>query len=330
MVARSVKAGSMRRTVSLVACLFLGSCASVRSPADPPHSSAVLFDAARQRPVPVQLHMPSDASRCTPVRRCPVAVISSGYGISSSSYSFISSALTGLGYLAVAVQHELPSDPPLATHGDLFAGRTPAWQRGAENLRFVLDAMRRSHPGFDWERPVLIGHSNGGDISAWLVHESPLFAGTLVTLDSRRVPLPRGASAPRVLSIRASDFPADAGVLPSAEELEISGGCVVEIAGARHNEMHDGGPGWLKAAIVDGIVRFLEAERAAPDHDRGGSCSCTKAVYCQTFARAPSPVAARAERLRCRTTDSSNLAAARGLVEQLAGQAELSEDSRTS
>jgi hypothetical protein len=128
-------------------------------------------------------------------------------------------------------------------------------------LRFVRKSLRRSHPNFDWEDPVLIGHSNGGDISAWLAQESPMFAGSVVTLDNRRVPLPRGSS-PRVLSIRGSDFQADAGVLPTDEELESSGSCVVKINDARHNDMQDDGPIDLKNAIARYLVTFLD----------GGTC----------------------------------------------------------
>ena len=220
------------------------------------HSSQRLFDPARQRPIVVEVYLPEAAATCTKTHRCPTALLSAGYGIDHGHYSFAASALTELGYLVVSVQQELPSDPPLPTEGDLFAARTPNWQRGAANLRFVVQALRDTHPEFDWERPMLIGHSNGGDISAWLVRESPDFAGALVTLDSRRVPLPR-TGVPRVLSIRAEDFPADDGVLPSLDERRTSGACIVTLAGAHHDEMHDGGPAALRQRIARSIRRFL-------------------------------------------------------------------------
>jgi hypothetical protein len=251
----------MRKLGSLAFFAVLAGCVSTQAPESPRQSSLSLFDIARQRSIPVELYLPARALRCTSAHPCPVAIISAGYGISNTSYAFISSALGELGYLTVAVQHELPSDPPLATNGDLFTGRKPNWQRGAENLRFVRNSLRRSHPGFNWEDPVLIGHSNGGDISAWLVRESPIFAGSLVTLDNRRVPLPRGSS-PRVLSIRASDFQPDSGVLPTDEELESFGSCVVKINDAKHNDMQDGGPIDLKDTISRYIVNFLN----------GGTC----------------------------------------------------------
>jgi dienelactone hydrolase len=245
---------------------LLAGCAATQTGQGLRHSAVTFFDSSRQRPVPVEIDMPMPSSVCSAQRRCPVAIISSGYGISAKDYTFIASALAERGFLVVAVQHELPTDDPLATQGDLFAGRTPNWQRGAANIRFVRDVMRRSHQGFDWDRPVLIGHSNGGDISAWLVRESPEFAASLITLDSRRVPLPRGPT-PRMLSIRASDFQADAGVLPSALQLESSDSCIVKIENARHNDMHDGGPEELRDAIIDHIVDFLAGRRCKHSRD---------------------------------------------------------------
>ncbi len=219
-------------------------------------SSLTLFDKQRQREIPVEIYGSPEALQCRPAETCPVAMISSGYGIGHTEYSFLAASLNRLGYLAVAIQHELPSDPPLSTRGDLFATRAPNWRRGAETIRFVVSTLSKSHREFDWQRPVLVGHSNGGDISAWLVEESPDFAAAVITLDHRRVPLPRRLS-PRVLTIRASDFPADEGVLPTADEQQEFGACVVAIPNARHNDMFDGGSAELKRHIVETLEAFL-------------------------------------------------------------------------
>lgn len=250
------------RSLPLVVLLLAPpGCATAPGQNGSHQESLALVDAARQRPVPVELYFPANPGRCTPRRPCPVALISAGYGVSHKNYSFVAASLNSLGYLAASIQHDLPSDPPLGKTGDLVAVRTPMWKRGAENLRFVRESLGRSHPQYDWQHPVLIGGSNGGDISSWITRESPSFAAVVITLDHRRVPLPRGTS-PRALSIRASDFEADAGVLPTSEEQRQSGTCIVEIAGARHNDMHDDGPAGLKGKITSLIEGFL----------RDGSC----------------------------------------------------------
>ncbi|WP_460457366.1 alpha/beta fold hydrolase [Arenimonas alkanexedens] len=186
-------------------------------------------------------------------------LLSPGYGIPHTGYGFLATHLSRQGYVVIAVQHDLPSDPPLAGKGDLITLRTPAWERGADNLRFVKNEMSEAFPDNDWSDLTLIGHSNGGDISSFLLQASPDFATTLITLDHRRVPLPRDPAL-AVLSIRASDFPADPGVLPSETEDRPGNACVVEIPNSRHNEMHDGGPAELKSQIKDLIDQFLRSE----------------------------------------------------------------------
>lgn len=216
----------------------------------------VLTDTVRGRDVAVQLYFPIGDHGCVESRSCPVAFLSPGYGLPHTSYSFLAEVLSARGYLSVAIQHDLPTDPPLTGKGNLVEVRTPAWQRGAANLRFVKDELSKIYPNYDWSALALVGHSNGGDISAYLLGNTPHFAQQLVTLDHRRVPLPRDPSL-QVLTIRGSDFEADPGVLLSETEKASSGTCIVEIAGSRHNDMHDAGPSQLKAQISAVLRRFL-------------------------------------------------------------------------
>ncbi|MFC0676298.1 hypothetical protein ACFFGH_00350 [Lysobacter korlensis] len=245
----------MRSSV-LAVVLILATCAGSAVAAQLDVEAITLVDRSRARHVSVRLHFPVEASPCLAQRSCPVAFISPGYGIPHTRYSFIADTLAAQGYLAVAIQHDLPSDPPLNSKGDLVTIRTPAWQRGAENLRFAKAELSRLYPDHDWSALTLIGHSNGGDISSLLLRDTPGFATGLITLDHRRVPLPRSSSL-KVLSIRASDFEADPGVLPSEPEVASTGICIVEIPGSRHNDMTDDGPQPLKAQINTLISRFI-------------------------------------------------------------------------
>lgn len=213
----------------------------------------VLTDPARQRRVPIALYRP-EAGRCDPPGRCRVVLLSPGYGLAHTDYGFLANGLAAAGYLVVAIRHDLPSDPPLARTGDLMANRMPIWQRGAETLRFVLRTLPARYPQYDWTGPVLLGHSNGGDLSALALHDTPSLASILVTLDNRRYPLPRDPAL-RVLSVRGADFEADPGVLPAAGEATSM--CIGEIPESRHDDMNDRGPDWLKAEIARRVLDFL-------------------------------------------------------------------------
>lgn len=208
-----------------------------------------LTDPGRARAVPVELYFPA-ASACTSERQCPVAILSAGYGISALEYSFLAAPLNRLGYLVVSIDHQLASDPKLDPDGDRRAQLNVMWRRGAANIGFAIGALKVTYPQFDWRRIVLVGHSLGGDSSAFFATQNVAAVSALVTLDNRRAPLPRDPAV-KVLSIRASDTEADPGVLPPA------GACIVKIDGSRHNDMADAGSDQLKQTIAQTMERFL-------------------------------------------------------------------------
>ncbi len=216
----------------------------------------IIDDVARGRHIPVQLYRSGDRQACLRRSRCPVALLSPGYGVPHTDYTFIAEALARRGYLVVAIAHDLPGDPPPTKSGDIVAQRAPLWERGAQTLRVVSQELRIRERSYDWTSLTLVGHSNGGDLSAYALRQSPKLATTLITLDNRRYPLPRQDGL-RVLSIRGSDFPADAGVLPTANEQAKSQVCVLGVPGARHDDMQDAGPVALKQVIVLRIAEFL-------------------------------------------------------------------------
>lgn len=214
-------------------------------------------DEARARNIPIILSFPTNQQQCSEQAPCPVAFVSAGYGVPHTGYTFLTKKFNESGYLTVAVRHELPSDPPLSKQGDLYTTRSENWIRGARTLSFLQMQLAEQYPAFDFNQLVLIGHSNGGDISAWLANNMGQGIRGLITLDHRRVPLPRLSSL-AVLSIRASDFPADEGVLPSLQEQREHNSCVVTIDGARHNDMWDAGDMLLKAEIIKILSGYLE------------------------------------------------------------------------
>ena len=245
------------RSTALGALAF--ATAFLSGPAGAGPATMVLLDEARARPVPVALDVPAADAACTPARPCPVALLSPGYGNSHLEYGFLAERLARLGYLVAAIGHEAPGDPKMDPQGDLQRQRAAMAQRGAATIRFVHRVLAGAHPGFDWQRAVLVGHSLGGDSSALLASSDPAGIAALVTLDNRRAALPR-SSALRVLSLRAADTGADPGVLPDAQERRRYRACIVDLEGARHNDMFDGGPAALKERIGAAVAGFLRPD----------------------------------------------------------------------
>jgi pimeloyl-ACP methyl ester carboxylesterase len=218
--------------------------------------------------VPVDIHLPANMQACTLAQPCPVAILSPGYGNAGSEYSFVTRDLNRMGYLVIAVQ-----DSAAGAKIDREAAVTPQVQAlarlASKAISTAIDETAPRYPQFDWRGLLLVGHSLGGDSSAQFAADNPQRVSALVSLDSRRVALPRAAGT-RVLTIRASDTVADPGVLPSEQERSRYGACVVRIEGARHNDMFDGGSEQLKARITSAIATFLApgprpAYACAPD-----------------------------------------------------------------
>jgi pimeloyl-ACP methyl ester carboxylesterase len=205
--------------------------------------------------VPVDIHAPADVRACTSAKPCPVAILSPGYGLAGSDYAFVTRHLSGMGYLVVALQDSaggasLDRDAPISPQVQAMA------RVASRSISGVIDEAAPRYPQFDWRRLLLVGHSLGGDSSAQFAADHPDRVSGLISLDSRRVALPRSTGI-HVLTIRASDTTADPGVLPDEEERRRYGSCVVRIEGARHNDMQDAGSEELKAGILSAIDTFL-------------------------------------------------------------------------
>ena len=79
-----------------------------------------VLDESRNRTIPIKIYNPANADKCSIKSKCPVVILSAGYGIRHTKYSFLAEQFSEHGFLTMAIRHELPSDPPLSISGNLF------------------------------------------------------------------------------------------------------------------------------------------------------------------------------------------------------------------
>lgn len=258
-------AGGLLTKLTLAGTIGAIGAASVAA-VNPPESvlfkrlqlSETLYDSSRRRKIALQMYFPADSGTCGRQRICRTAIIASGYGVRHTEYSFLAQALSQRGYLVLAPQLQLPSDPVLARSGDLYAQRLPVWQSGVLSLQFIREQMAARFPEYDWQQLLLLGHSNGGDIVSLYAQDASRPLTGLITLDHRRVALPRRADLP-ILSLRATDFSADPGVLPSTEELlRLPRTRIFQLETARHNDLSDSASPALKRILIQQVQGFLQ------------------------------------------------------------------------
>jgi pimeloyl-ACP methyl ester carboxylesterase len=226
------------------------------------HETITFYDPARDnRPVAVDVavrrdkEMQADAGMIT----LPVAILNHGNTVKFTEYSFLANVFAARGYLAVSIQHDLPTDAPMVTKvGELYVGRLPQYQRDIANIRFAIDEMEKVQPNADYDHLTMVGHSMGADVSLYFAKMYPDKIKKVVTLDNLRVPFMTDGKF-KILSFRSHDpvFKADPGVIPSDDICEKAGITVVR-TDFQHNDMRDTGPEQAKASIQAMLDKFLD------------------------------------------------------------------------
>jgi hypothetical protein len=189
----------------------------------------------------------------------PVAILNHGNTVEFTEYSFLANLFAARGYLAISIQHDLPTDAPLVTKvGELYVGRLPMYQRGIANIRFAVDEIKKIKPNADYDRLTMVGHSNGGDISMYFAKVYPDQIKKVVTLDNLRVPFMTDGKF-KILSFRSKDevFKPDPGVVPADDICAKSGITIIQTS-YQHTDMSDRGPENVKSTIQDMLHKFLD------------------------------------------------------------------------
>jgi len=224
------------------------------------HETLNLVDAARQRPVSVDLAVRRDyeMKADSGLWKLPIAIISNGNTVKNTEYSFLADALAARGYLVASIQQDLPTDPPLMTHvGMPYVGRREVYMRCEANILFVLGELQKRQPHAEFDHLTLVGHSNGGDVSMYVAKQHPELVSKIITLDNLRVPFVLSDKM-KILSFRSKDphFRTDPGVLPPPSRTKSDGIDIVD-TGALHTELSDRGPNSVKEKIQATLDKFL-------------------------------------------------------------------------
>src|SRR5690348_8956257 len=259
----------MKRALAVLGCICLlaGSGYIAISKWAIRHETLNLYDAARQRPVSVDVAVRRDYEMKANqgFGKLPIAIISNGNTVKNTEYSFLADVLAARGYLVASIQQDIPSDPPLMTHvGMPYVGRRGVYMRCEANILFVLGELQKRQPHAEYDHLTLVGHSNGGDVSMYVAKQHPELVSKVITLDNLRVPFVLSDKL-KILSFRSKDpqFKTDPGVLPPLSRAKRDGIDIIN-TGALHTELSDRGPSSVKEKIQATLDKFL-GETAVSD-----------------------------------------------------------------
>lgn len=256
----------MKKYILLLFCPFLISCISnkntttskiVTQKFETKLDTIIFFDNSRNRSIPVAFYTPKTDKK---IINQKIVIFSHGYAENrlgaNKAYSYLTENLASNGYFVISIQHELPTDELIPKTGVPQIVRRPFWERGSENILFVLNEIKKMNPELDFKHLILIGHSNGGDMTVLFAHKYPDLVDKIISLDNRRMEIPR-TNHPKIYSLRSSDQLADEGVLPTIAEQQKFGMTIIKLKKTIHNDMNDNGTRKQKKEIDSYVMSFL-------------------------------------------------------------------------
>lgn len=215
------------------------------------------YDSIRQRSIPVAIYEPNPTGKQT---HFPIVIISHGYNANSRGsylgYSFLAEHLASNGVFVISIQHELPTDSLVPFNGIPQIVRRPFWDRGVDNIYFVINHLKKTKPNLNFNQITLIGHSMGGDMTALFPQKYPNLVEKIITFDNRRMALPR-TKTPRVYTLRSSDQPADSGVIPTKKEIKKYNMKIIYLADIKHNDMCNNANEQQRKELIKYVSQFL-------------------------------------------------------------------------
>src|ERR1700709_1687833 len=129
------------------------------------HETLTFYDPARDnRPVAVDIAVRRDKEMQANAGmiKLPVAILNHGNTVKFTEYSFLANAFAARGFLAISIQHDLPTDAPMVTKvGELYVGRQPQYLRGIANIKFAVEEMQKAQPNADYDHLTAAGHYAG-------------------------------------------------------------------------------------------------------------------------------------------------------------------------
>src|SRR4051812_18488473 len=101
------------------------------------HETLTFHDAARDNrtvAVDIAVRRDKEMQAGAGMIKLPVAVLNHGNTVKFTEYSFLANVFAARGYLAISIQHDLPTDAPMVTKiGELYVGRQPQYLRCCEH-----------------------------------------------------------------------------------------------------------------------------------------------------------------------------------------------------
>ncbi len=175
-----------------------------------------LFDQVRNRQVPILIYTPENQSQSM-----PIVIFNPGYQeqkdlikpdniLAYRKWEYLAEYFIDKGCAFIAIQHDLLGD---AEELKTIEDRKNLWIRGEQSILFVINELKQQYPNFNFDKFIISGHSNGGDIAKFFYNNHEEMIQNAIIFDGRRCPIKPGAKQ-RLLIFEATDTSTDISVIP--------------------------------------------------------------------------------------------------------------------
>jgi hypothetical protein len=182
-----------------------------------------LNDKERARIFPVAIYLPETINQST-----PIVIFGPGYQGQEDlanpnikpvykEYNYLAEFFIKKGYCFISIQHDILGDndgletidPKLIQH----EARKHLYIRGEQNIFFTIKELTVRFPLLNFNKFIIAGHSNGGDIAKYFANNNPKRISVVITLDARRCIIEPQKNL-KLLMFEADDTSTDQGVIP--------------------------------------------------------------------------------------------------------------------
>ncbi|MGB4192136.1 MAG: hypothetical protein WBJ81_06310 [Rickettsiales bacterium] len=181
------------------------------------------FDSKRERQVSVICYLPKKMTD-----KIPVVLFGPGYCSQQEiieqkylpvykDYTYLADYFTTKNYAFISIAHDVLGDndglESIDSNANQHEARKHLYIRGVENMLFVIEEMKKQNLNLDFEKFIVSGHSNGGDISKYFANLYSNRITQMILFEARRCRF-EITSFTKLLMFEADDTSTDLGVMP--------------------------------------------------------------------------------------------------------------------
>ncbi|MBP9791655.1 MAG: hypothetical protein KBC27_00390 [Rickettsiales bacterium] len=138
----------------------------------------ILYDKARDRKIPISIYIPKNKTSqvvlFNPGYQKQIDLIQNNVVFKNKKYQYLFDYFATKNCVTISIQHDVLGDnnglEVIDKSLPQYEVREHLYKRGVENILFVISQLKKTKPELNFDKLIMAGHSNGGDIAQYFVN----------------------------------------------------------------------------------------------------------------------------------------------------------------